>query len=169
MQLETIANIAEIVAAVLVVLSLARVSLEIRQHTKATRAATGQAWFETFDEHVCLINTCPNLADVLHRGANGVSNLEEAEIIQFGAFMDQILASFQVCFFQQKEGLLEHRLWSIQTHAVDSLMAQAGQQQWWSLRKHWYDREFQEFVDQLIKHSRAQPMHPFSVQAAESS
>jgi hypothetical protein len=49
MPLDNLANIAEIVAAALVIVSLIYVGIQIRQNTAATHAATGQAWFNTFD------------------------------------------------------------------------------------------------------------------------
>jgi len=169
MPLVQLANIAEIVAAALVIVSLIYVGIQIRQNTAATQAATGQSWFNTFDGHVGLINSSPTLADILHRGATGLSNLKDSEIIQFGAFLDQSFTSFEVYYFQWKAGKLDARLWSTQRHAIAALLMQPGQQQWWETRRHWYDIEFQEYVNQVIDSGEGKPMHPFSVEPSTAT
>jgi len=169
MPLGQLANIAEIVAAALVIVSLIYVGLEIRQNTAATHAATGQAWFDTFDGHVGLINSSPTLAGILHRGATGLSNLQADEIIQFGAFLDQSFTSLEIFYFQWKAGMLDARLWSIQGHALGALLMQPGQRQWWETRRHWFDKEFQEYVNRVMDSGEAKPMHPFSAEPSQAS
>jgi len=163
MPLDQLANIAEISAGVLLIVSLIYVGIQIRQNTAATQAATGQAWFNTFDGHVGLINSSPTLAGILHRGATGLSSLKDGEIIQFGAYLDQSFTSFEVYYFQWKAGKLDARLWSTQRQAIGALLMQPGQQQWWETRRHWYDKEFQEYINQVIDAREAKPMHPFAV------
>ncbi len=133
------------------------------------QAATGQSWFDTFDGHVGLINSSPTLADILHSGANGLSNLKNGEVIQFGAFIDQSFANFETFYFQWKAGVLDPRLWSIQSHAIADFMVQTGQQQWWETKRHWFDQEFQEYVDHVIDEVDAKPMHPFSVEHSKTT
>jgi len=164
MPLDQLANIAEISAAALLIVSLMYVGLQVRQNTAATQAATGQAYVDTMNGYVGLINSSPNLADILHRGAKGLSNLKNGEVIQFGAFIDQSFINFEAFYFQWKAGVLDTRLWSINRHAIAGFLAQTGQQQWWEIRHNWYDPEFQEYVNQVIDAEKAKPMHPFSVE-----
>jgi hypothetical protein len=169
MTLEEFNYIAEILASVAVIASLIYVGLGVRQNAAATQVATGQAYVNTMNEYVGLINTSSNLADVLHRGANGLSNLKESEVIQFGAFLDQSFINFETFYFQWKAGVLDARLWSIYSHAIADFMVQTGQQQWWGTKRHWYDQEFQEYVDHVIAEDDAKPMHPFSVEHSKTT
>ncbi len=169
MPLDQLANIAEISAAALLIVSLMYVGLQVRQNTTATQAATGQSFLTTMNGYVGLINSSPTLADILHRGANGLSNLKNGEMIQFGAFVDQSFANFETFYFQWKAGVLDARLWSIQRHAIGALMMQPGQRQWWETRRDWYDEEFQEYVNQIIDAGEAKPMHPFSVEPSKAT
>ncbi len=169
MPLDQLANIAEISAAVLLIVSLIYVAVQIKQNTAATQAATGQAFVNTMNGYVGLINSSPTLADILHRGANGLSNLKNGEVIQFGAFVDQSFANFETFYFQWKAGVLDARLWSIQSHAIADFMVQTGQQQWWETKRHWFDQEFQEYIKQVIDKEEAKPMHPFSVEPSTAT
>ena len=169
MTLEEFNYIAEIIGSIAVIASLIYVALQVRQNTAATQAATGQAYVDTMNGYVSLINSSPNLADILHRGANGLSNLKNGEVIQFGAFIDQSFINFEAFYFQWKAGVLDTRLWSINRHAIAGFLAQTGQQQWWEIRHNWYDPEFQEYVNQVIDAEKAKPMHPFSVEPSAAT
>lgn len=169
MTLEEFNYIAEIVASVAVVASLIYVGLGVRQNTAATQMSAGQALANSMNEYVGLINSSSNLADILHRGANGLSSLKDSEVIQFGAFLDQSFINFETFYFQWKAGVLDARLWTIYNHAISDFMVQAGQQQWWGTKRHWYDPEFQEYVDRVIAEGDAKPMHPFSVEPSKTN
>jgi len=169
MTLEEFNYIAEIIASLAVIATLLYVALEVRQNTAATQAAGRQASVDTQNDLVSLINSSSNLADILHRGANGLSNIKDGEIIQFGAFLDQAFITFETFYFQWKAGVLDPRLWSIYRHAIADFMVQTGQQQWWETKRHWYDQEFQEYVNKVIDTEEAKPMHPFSVEPSRAT
>ncbi len=169
MTLEEFNYIAEIIGSIAVIASLIYVALQVRQNTAATQAATGQAYVDSMNEYVGLINASSNLADILHRGANGISNIKGGEIIQFGAFLDQCFITFEAFYFQWKAGVLDSRLWSIYRHSIADLLVQPGQQQWWETRRHWYDKEFQEYINEVMESGEAKPMHPFAVEPSKST
>ncbi len=169
MTLEEFNYIAEIIASIAVIGSLIYVGLGVRQNTAATQAAGRHASVEAINEYVGLINLSPNLADILYRGATGLSNIKNGEIIQFGAFLDQCFINFETYYFQWKAGVLDARLWSIQKHSIVDLLIQPGQQQWWKTRRHWFDKEFQEYVNQVSDSEEAKPMHPFAIDPSKAT
>ena len=107
--LEQASFIAEVISGIAVIASLIYVGLQIRQNTTATQAAGRQAYVDSMNDYVGLINSSPNLADILHRGANGLSNLKNGEVIQFGAWLDQNFITFETFYFQWKAGVLDTR------------------------------------------------------------
>ena len=68
MPLDQLANIAEISAVALLIVSLIYVGLQIRQSTKAAYASTNQAHAQVANGYIGLINVSNNLADILHQG-----------------------------------------------------------------------------------------------------
>jgi hypothetical protein len=155
--------LAQIFGGIAVVVSLIYVGFQIRQNTHATQAAAVQAYVDTMNGYVGLINSSSNLADVLHRGANGLSNLQGGEVIQFPAFLDQCFITFEAFYFEWKQGILDSRLWDTYKFIIVDLLSQSGQQEWWQLRRHWFAKEFLEHVDQLVATEKAIPMHFRSV------
>ncbi len=165
MTLEQYYYIAELVAAVALIISLIYVGIQVKLSTKATQAATAQSYVDTMNGYVGLINSSRNLAKVLHNGANGLDNLQGEEVIQFYAFHDQCFITFEAFYFEWKHGLLAQQLWDTYRHVIISLLMQSGQREYWQNRKHWYDDEFQRYVEELLESEGGVPMHLKSVGA----
>ena len=166
MTLEQYYYIAELVAAVALIISLIYVGIQVKLSTKATQAATAQSYVDTMNGYVGLINSSGNLAKVLHGGANGLDNLQDEEVIQFCAFHDQCFITFEAFYFEWKHGLLVEQLWDTYRHVIVSLLMQPGQQEYWQMRRHWYYDEFQRYVEGLLESEGEVPMHFKSVGAA---
>ncbi len=163
MTLEEFNYIAEIIASIAVIASLLYVALQIKQNTAATQATAAQSFAEVDNGFVGLINSSHNLADILHRGAMGLSELKGGELIQFMAFHDAAFMAIQSAYCQWDKGALDNRLWNSFKQAILDLLVQPGQREWWQHRCHWYDAGFREYVDSAAKSEPAKPMHPGAV------
>ena len=163
MTLEAFNYIAEIIASIAVIASLLYVGLQIKQNTAATQATAAQSFAEVDTEFVGLINTSNNLADILHRGAKGLSAIKGGELIQFMAFHDAVVMAIQSAYVQWDNGALDDRLWGSFKQALMDLLVQPGQREWWQHRRHWYSQDCQEYVDSAAEAEPAKPMHPGAV------
>lgn len=162
--LEQIYFIGQTIAALAIVASLIYVGLQVKQNTTATQIASAQAYVAADNEIVGLINVSPNLADVLHQGANGISELKGGDLIRFMAFHDLVFISFQSFHLQWKRGALDEALWNTYKQAFIDLLQQKGQQDWWAIRRHWFSPEFLDYVEQAMTTGLAKPMHPGAVE-----
>lgn len=166
MSLQQYYYIGELIAAGALVISLVYVGLQVKLSTKATKANTAQAYVDTMNGYVGLINSSPNLANILHRGATGLQNLKDDEVIQFCAFLDQCFITFEAFYFEWKEDLLMGELWDTYRHAIVALLQQSGQQEYWGHRRHWYHPDFQKYIENLLEHETDAPMHFRSLEAS---
>lgn len=163
MTLEHAYYIGELVAAGALVISLIYVGRQVSLSTKATQSATAQSYVDTMNGYVGLINSSSNLAIILNRGAAGLENLKDEEVIQFSAFHDQCFITFEAFFFEWRLGMLLPELWDTYRHAIVALLVQPGQQQWWKMRHDWFHEGFQEYVETLVQKESSIPMHFRSV------
>jgi len=161
--LENIYFIGQSIAALAIVVSLIYVGVQVRQNTSATQTASAQAYVTANNEIVGLINSSPKLADVLHQGANGLSVMKDGDLIRFMAFHDLVFISFQSFHLQWKKGTLDAALWVTYKQAFIGLLQQKGQQEWWTERRHWFNSEFQDYVEQAVAKGKAKPMHSRAV------
>jgi len=164
MTLEHYYYMAELVSAIALVISLVYVGAQVKQSTEATKAQTAQSYVDTMNGYVGLINSSGNLANVLDRGVNGLDGLQGGEVIQFCAFHDQCFITFEAFYFEWKHGFLEMQFWDTYRNVIVSLLMQPGQQEYWQMRRHWFDDEFQKYVENLVATERGVPMHFKSVE-----
>lgn len=135
-------------------------AIQIKHSAQSAQFAAAQSFAEIDNSFVSLINLSSELPDVLHKGANGLSELEGGDTIRFMAFHDQVFVSIHAAYLQWRAGMLDERLWRTFRHALIALLSQPGQKEWWSLRHHWFEEEFQAYVDSVLESGEGQPMHP---------
>ncbi len=110
MPLDQLANIAEISAAALLIVSLIYVGIQIKQNTKATKISTSQAFVDTFSTTVLEISRGKEFTDIYWRGLSGLSNLHGSETAAFGAWTINTFRAWESCYFQWRDGVLDDRL-----------------------------------------------------------
>ena len=79
------------------------------------------------------------------------------------AFVDQVFISIHAAYIQWQMGMLDDRLWKTFNQAMIDQLLQPGQREWWELRRHWFEEDFQEYVDNAVASGEAKPMHPKAV------
>ena len=161
-----IANIGEIIAAVVVVVSLIYVSLQIRQNTqtlKVTAAQTYVGMYNTFTSDL----TNPELAVIWHKGMQDFASLKGGELVQFSAVAGQLMRIFETAFSQWRRGALEDQLWLASERALIDSLAMPGFQQWWQFRRGWYSDDFRERLDGFDVSQSVQPPYPDMKMAKE--
>ena len=161
--LEQVYFISQTIAAMAVVISLLYVGFQLKQNTIATQTASTQAFVAADSDVVGLINSSPNLADVLHQGANGLSELKGGDLIRFMAFHDINFITLQSFYLQWQAGTLDEALLATWKQAMIDLFHQKGQREWWEQRRHWFNQDFQNYVEEAMAAGLSKPMHPGAV------
>ena len=152
--------ISEIIGVFAVVISLIYVGFQVRQNTIATRTASTQAYVSANSDVVGLINSSPNLADVLHQGASGLASLKGGDLIRFMAFHDVNFITLQSFYLQWQAGTLDEALLRTWKQAMIAFFQQKGQREWWEQRRHWFNQDFQHYVEEAMATDSSKPMHP---------
>jgi hypothetical protein len=163
MSLEEINYTAEIIASIAVIASLIYIGREVSQNTAAMRTAAAQASVNAVNDYVGLINSADKLADILHEGARGLSSLQGGDLIRFMAFNEQSFIACQSYYLQWKDGTLDDRLWQLHRQTALEQLSQPGQQEFWSLRRHWFFPEFVDYIENLESSGVYKPMHQGAV------
>ena len=156
--LEHIYFIGQTVAAISIVVSLIYVGLQVRQNTIATESASAQAYVADINDLVGLINSAPKLADVMHQGMSGLSSLKDGDLIRFMAFTDTNFMTYQSLHLQWQKGTLDETLLDTYKHTIIALLKHKGQQEWWELRRHWFNHSFQNYIEKARVEGAAEPM-----------
>ena len=159
MTLDQIANIAEISAAALVIVSLIYVAIQIKQNTKATQLSTSQAFIDTHGEVVLHIAVDKEFRDIYWRGLKGLSNLDGSETAAFAVWTNHAFRVWESFYYQWQEGVFDDRLWAGFKTQLCDVFAYPGTREIWSARYHQLSEEFRELVDNEVVSAESKPLY----------
>ena len=159
MTLDQIANIAEISAAALVIVSLIYVAIQIKQNTKATQLSTSQAFIDAHGEVVLRIAVDKEFRDIYWRGLKGLSNLHGSETAAFAVWTNHAFRVWESFYYQWQEGVFDDRLWAGFKVQLCDFFGYPGTREIWSARNHLFSEEFRELVDNEVVSAESKPLY----------
>ncbi len=146
MDLQQLANIAEIVGMLVIAITVIFLTLQMRQNTKALHSNASHnahelisAMYETMFDGA--------LANIFLRGMRDPATLSEVEIVQFTAYWQRNFFCFQNWYYQSKEGALDEQFWSSYSAILTDIYQTPGIRQFWERRGHYYSKEFRTYLD----------------------
>jgi hypothetical protein len=153
MTLEQLANLAEIVGSIGVIITLIYLARQIRQNTRALNGATMQA--VTADVRDELKWFAQN-SDLFTKGKNEDERLTPQEHDHLLAWFIGALRARQNEFFQHRDGLLDDSVWKSHRAIIHSMFDNPWATEWWrDMARHVLAGEFCDFVDDLLKEQQA--------------
>ncbi len=166
LSLDTCAKVAEVVAAVSVIVGLFVVVLEIRQNTDAQEFHATQTLVAEYLEATRTIND-PEFVCVYARGARDFDALSQTEKIRYSIQMQGILRTFEQLHYASLEGTIDPEVHAGFRQQIMSIMQLPGNQHYWSLRRSWYGQGFGDVVDTLIAEGSPEDAAQFEYEECE--
>ncbi len=147
-KLADLAQIAEIIAAVAVVVSLIYVGREIQSNTSAVQGAAMQA-VATTDAHALLtIASDSALSEIVRLGHQDSSQLNPADAFRYELFMRQFWLSMQNIYQQSALGLIDPSVWYSYVSVICGMWSRAGPWETWSDHTYVLDAAFVAVVEE---------------------
>ena len=106
MKIREIGDIANLIAAMGVIVSLLFVSYEVKQNTDATLVANRHNVIAALREHVLVRAQSPTLATAISSASSGVG-LTPTQYSQYKAYLFAVIKSVEEAYFQYVDGELE--------------------------------------------------------------
>ena len=155
MSLEQASALAQIISALAVFASLVFVGLQVRQNTKAVRAAASQAHSAMYHELTNDLVSNKDFAGVWRRGLHRLDDLSEDDVVRFFSFASASFRFFEASRVQWVRGQLDDEHWhTIEQHAM-ALAAEPGVRVFWQLRRHWHCAEFRDWFESIPANAAA--------------
>lgn len=143
-------EVAEVVSAIAVVLSLGLVAYELRENTRIERITATQTLSSGYERALDVLAQDSAAACIYVKGTSGLNNLDGAERLRFFVMLFQIYRSGEQLHFYAREGMVEPRIWRGYERQLTEVTALPGVQQWWKSRRRWFSDDFQVYVDGLV-------------------
>ncbi len=147
-RLQEIAQVAEVIAAVAVVISLLYVAREVRSNTAAVQGAAMQAIATTDAEALMTVASDSALSEIIRVGSEDTSLLSDGDAFRFGLWMRQFWLSFQNIYQQAQLGLLDPSVWESYRSITCGVWRQPGSQALWSSERDVLDPGFVAVVEE---------------------
>ncbi len=164
--LEQAYYIAQMVAAVILVLSVIYLALQVHQNTHALRLSNYHAGTANWMAVMGMFSNSEEITDIYRRGIAAHETLNDIEQIRFRMLGMQFIRIFSENFEQQHEGAMRKARWEASRRAHLDVMQTPGMQMVWSARKHWFPDDFQVYMDNIIERS-ATEAKPLSIRSKE--
>lgn len=153
MNVDFLAQIAQIVAAVGVIVSLVYVGVQIRQATRATKLASIQAVEAAIGRTEELIIQDGSFAEILKRGltASG-AELLDTERIRLNVFYRHTLRAYQSAHYQYRHGALDDSVWVPLAKGFAAIyQADQGLREHFAAEQYMLDGSFVAFCERLFR------------------
>ena len=130
MNLEHFANLADIVSSIGVVVSLIYVSVQIRQNTRAQKAATYNALTSNTVAILSPLLADPGITEFIVRVQSNPDTATPAEKLRFHTFLLIGFRHWDNLYFQYRSGALDEGMWRSYDRTMDKWMDNDAWRQW---------------------------------------
>ncbi len=148
-------SVAEVVSAIAVVISLIYVGLEVHRNTITQVQASTQALISDINRTYETIAEDSELSCIYLRGLADFSGLSAHEKLRLSAFLMMAMRSLEDLHAQWLEGLVDARIWTGFDRQMSESTQAPGFSQWWAIRRHFFNDEFQALLDSKIAEAPA--------------
>lgn len=149
MSLSDLASLGSFVSGVAVVVSLAFVGFQLRQNTRAVRAATSQSHAVSWTQFANQISGSADFARIWRLGLGGVETLSEDERVRFIVHANAIFRFFEASRLQWRHRQLDNEHWQNIEAFLKDYASQPGIAQFWATRRHMHSSEFRTWYEAL--------------------
>lgn len=151
MTIEQLANLGEVVAAIATLVTLVYLAIQIRQNTRAVRAASHHSVTDSFNHINAIVGTDPRAARIYRLGLEGLENLNEDEQFSFAFLMLGYLRVFETLFYQRDIGTAEEQLYQSEHNSLRWAFSYQGARDWWWSNEISFSPDFRAHIDEIIE------------------
>jgi len=147
MNIEIMANYAEVIGGFAVLISLLYVGLEIHRNTKSSLSQTNMTAHESMANISLEIGKDAQLSSLVQKGLSSFDKLDSDEKFQFVLIFTSVYRRFENVFYQNKKGLLEDELWKGYSYSMTAFINTDGGKEFLRLRKDTFSASFSAFLE----------------------
>jgi len=149
--LQSLANLGEVIGAAAVVASLLYLALQVRQNSKAQRTENYARALERVSAFQAVLSQDNDLARIFAKGVWDTSKLTGLEKIRFTWSLYEAFGSFEFMFHTYETDEIPEEVWNRWSQTVAWWLIFPGVRQWWMNRPVNFTESFTSFVESVIR------------------
>ena len=147
MTITELGSIGELVGSIAVVITLIYLTTQLRQNTRAIRAAATQALDQSITDNIALWASTQEKAVLMERALTSYDSLSEEEVIHFHALVAAFFLSMDSNFWSHRNKLMPPELWDREQEVIRAWVNQPGGRIAWERKRSQLSRPFREHVE----------------------
>ena len=151
--LESLANLGEIIGAITVVVSLIYLAVQVRQNTQAQQTENFSRALDRVAAIQATLSQDPETSVIFSKGVSDPSDLTSRERMQFTWTMYELFGAFEFMFLASKTNAIPEEIWRRWSSAVAWWLSYSGVQAWWSVRPIPFSESFTSYVESLLENN----------------
>jgi len=150
---QLLGNYGEFIGAIGVVVTLAYLAVQIRQNTRALRAASIDSMTQFANDIRMNLFNDPEITTIYMNGLSGIDTLNDLERERFRLLMTNALWALWNAYTQAQLG--ETQSWDAQKPVLSRFLSQPGGDWYWRTYKNEFSPDFQAEVDHVLRSSKS--------------
>ena len=151
--LESLANLGEIIGAIAVVVSLIYLAVQVRQNTRAQQTENFSRALDRVAAMQATLSQDPDMSVIFSKGVSDPSELTSKERMQFTWAMYELFGAFEFMFLASKEDSIPEEIWQRWSSAVAWWLTFPGVQTWWKVRPIPFADSFTSYVESILENN----------------
>ena len=147
MNIESMANYADVIGGAAVIVSLIYVGIQIRRNAKSSQSQANQSAHESLASVSLEVSKDPEFSNFVRRGMIKFDELSEDEQFRIVMLMTTTFRRYENIFYQYKRGFLEEGLWAGYEQSILLMFYSSGGQAFWDLRSLHFSELFRSYLD----------------------
>jgi hypothetical protein len=152
-QLESLANLGEIIGAIAVVVSLIYLAVQVRQNTQAQRTENFSRALDRVAAMQATLSQDSETSAIFSKGVAEPSELKPKERMQFTWAMYELFGAFEFMFLASKANAIPEEVWRRWSSAVAWWLSFPGVQTWWKVRPIPFTDSFTLYIESLLENN----------------
>ena len=144
---DAIGVVAEVIAAIGVIITLIYVAIQIRESTVETRILQTQNLVAAHSDANYMLATNTEMAEIVRTGLFDREGLSDADKFRFNVFFFAALNRFDFAYHQYKSNRLEEKFWEKMAAEIPIWLNLPGGADWWAQDKSRFSPEFVAYVE----------------------
>jgi hypothetical protein len=156
MNWDAIAAVAELAAAIGVILSLLYVAAQMRLNTHEISRTNSHRTYSDHAESLRGLIQNDSFTDIVVRGWESRDDLNATETYRFDVGMAIWLQAVEQAFADYRDGCYPEEFLEVHRNTIPAFLSTPGGASFWNERKVWFSKSFRQEVDQLLANPGAE-------------
>ena len=154
LDLEALARLADVVSAVVVVMSLVYLAHQVRQNTASLHTENYARALERIATMQARLSSDGAFAELVSRGAADPARLSPGQRVQFTWAFYEMFGAFEFMFHQATSDALPEEVWNRWSETLSWWLSLPGVRTWWLSRPAAFSESFTSHVDSKLREGR---------------